>query len=146
MRLGLSLSRGASDRRPMRAALGLRTAVIAAGAAVLAVAVLESIGVRAATLALFAAAAIFCELLEGDRARAREPIDEQPLHLASAVHVAAILVLGTWPATLVAGGGAIAPRIFRGGSWSSVAFRAGGFALAALAGGIAFGVGGGHVG
>ena len=63
----------------MRPSVLLRVATIGAGLAVVVAATAESLASHLAALALLAAAAILCELLEGDRARAREPVDEPEL-------------------------------------------------------------------
>jgi HD-GYP domain-containing protein (c-di-GMP phosphodiesterase class II) len=99
------------------------------------------------TLALFAAAAILTELFEeSGRERAREPIATGQFRLASAVHVAAILMLGPWVAALVAATGVVAGALFRTPALRTALFRAATYAIATAAGGVAFRLAGGHVG
>jgi putative nucleotidyltransferase with HDIG domain len=97
-------------------------------------------------LALFAAALIVVDLVEdADRMRARGP-DAEPFRLDSALHLAAAIVLGPWPAALLAGGCTLGVRRLRGRSFEAVAFEAATLALATLAGGFAFLWAGGHTG
>ena len=99
------------------------------------------------TLALFLAAAILVALFEDtDRERTRGPIQPDRFRLASAVQIAALIVLGPWAGALVAAVGTIAGGVFHGTALRKVGFDAGAYALAACAGGIAFEVAGGHVG
>jgi hypothetical protein len=71
-------------------------AVIALGFAALGVAALKLLGGADWTpLALFAAALIVTELVEdADRIRTREPSDFETFRVASALHIAAAIVLG----------------------------------------------------
>ena len=82
-----------------------RAVTIALGLAVSLIAALELFrGVDWTAFALFAAALIVVELVEdADRIRTREPVDASPFRLDSALHLAAAIVLGPWPAALVAG-------------------------------------------
>ncbi len=123
-------------------------AVVALGFAALGVAALKLLGGPDWTpLALFAAALIVTELIEdADRIRSREPSDFEPFQVASALHIAAAIVLGPWPAALVAGGSALGVRRLRGRSWRAVSFEASTVTLATLAGGYAFLLAGGHSG
>src|SRR5919199_4378944 len=67
------------------------------------------------TVALVAAALVAVELLEeSEPARRREPLVTHPFRAASALHVAAIVVIGPWAACLVAGLAALAVRALRG--------------------------------
>ena len=94
--------------------------------------------------ALLLAAAIACEVVDSaERGRLREPTPEQALRLVSAVHIAAIVLVGPWSAAIVAAGGIIGARVPRRSAWTAVFFDAAGFSLAALAGGAAFAVAGG---
>ena len=120
---------------------------IAAGCAAIAVAFARLPSAPLTALALLAAAAILSEVVEeSERGRLREPVDEQPLRLVAGVHIAAAILLGPWFAALVAGGGMIVARTFRGVAWRFSAFQASAFALASLSGGEAFLGVGGHVG
>src|SRR5207249_2250601 len=97
-------------------------------------------------LALFAAAALAAELLEEpESARVREPVGSGVFRVASGVDLAAVIVLGPWRGALVAGAAAVAARFLRG-SLRSALFQASAFALATLAAGYAYGLGGGVAG
>jgi putative nucleotidyltransferase with HDIG domain len=123
-------------------------AVIALGFAALSVAVYKLAGGADWTpLALFAAALIVTELIEdADRIRSREPTDSEPFRVASALHIAAAIVLGPWSAALLAGGSALGVRRLRDRSLRTVSFEAGTATLATLAAGYAFLATGGHTG
>ena len=129
-------------------ALSSHAAVIALGFAALGVAALKLLGGADWTpLALFAAALIVTELVEdADRIRTREPSDFEPFRVASALHIAAAIVLGPWPAALLAGASAFGVRRLRDRSLGTVAFEAATVTLATLAGGYAFLAVGGHTG
>jgi putative nucleotidyltransferase with HDIG domain len=118
----------------------------ALGLAALAVAAVKALDTGAAALALFAAAVIVCELVEDDSRRSREPTETQPFRLASALHVAAVVVVGAWPGALVAGVGALVVQPLRGRRIRHAAFEAAAVTLAALAGGYAFTLAGAKVG
>jgi HD-GYP domain-containing protein (c-di-GMP phosphodiesterase class II) len=99
------------------------------------------------TLALFLAAVILVELVEeSDHERSRGPIHLERFRLASALHVAALIVLGPWAGALVAGVGVAAGRLFRGTSLHGLLFDSGAASLSAGAGGVAFVLAGGNVG
>src|SRR6478736_3326579 len=124
-------------------------AVIALGFAALAVAALNLLtGVSDWTaVALFAAALIVTELVQdADRIRTREPSDFEPFRVASALHIAAAIVLGPWPAALLAGASAFGVRRLRDRSLGTVSFEAAAVTLATLAGGYAFLAAGGQTG
>ena len=123
-------------------------AVIALGLAALVVAALKLLGGADWTpLALFAAVLIVTELVEdADRIRTREPSDFEPFRVASALHIAAAIVLGPWSAALLAGGSAFGVRRLRDRSLGTVSFEAATVTLATLAGGYAFLAVGGHTG
>jgi putative nucleotidyltransferase with HDIG domain len=129
-------------------ALSSHAAVIALGLAVLGVAALKLLGGADWTpLALFAAALIVTELVEdADRIRTREPSDFEPFRVASALHIAAAIVLGPWSAALLAGASAFGVRRLRDRSLGTVSFEAATVTLATLAGGYAFLAVGGHTG
>jgi putative nucleotidyltransferase with HDIG domain len=120
--------------------------VIAFGFAALAAAAFELLGGAAWTsLALFAAALIVARLIEGaDRIRTREPTALEPFHVDSALHIAAAVVLGPWPAALLAGVCTLGVRRLRGRSFQTVCFEASALMLATLGGGYAFLWAGGH--
>src|ERR671930_66161 len=104
------------------------------------------IGLGLAAL-LFAAALIVTELVEdADRVRTREPSDFEPFRIASALHLAAAVVLGPWPAGLLAGGSALGVRRLRDRSLRAVAFESAALTLATVGGGFAFLAAGGHTG
>ena len=129
--------------RPLRPVLG----IILVGCAVVVVGARKSLDVSLTTLALFLAAAIVTELVEeSDRERSREPIEQEPFRLGSAVLVAAVLLLGPWSAAVVAVAGAVAGAALRAAPLRTGLFRASAFACAAAAAGVAFHVAGGHVG
>ena len=129
--------------RPPRAVLG----TILIGLTTLGVGAWKAFDAPRTTLALFLAAAIVVELFEeGGRERSREPVETERFHLAAAVQVAAILLLGPWVAALVAIVGVAAGAIVRARSIAAVVFRASAFAVATAAAGLAFRAAGGHVG
>jgi putative nucleotidyltransferase with HDIG domain len=123
-----------------------RAATIALGFAVFVIAALELFrGVDWTALALFAAALIVVELVEdADRIRTREPAASPPFRIDSALQLAAAVVLGPWPAALLAGGCTLVVRRLRGRSFTAAAFEASSLALAAGAAGYAFLWAGGH--
>jgi putative nucleotidyltransferase with HDIG domain len=129
--------------RPSRAVLG----TIALGAVAVLASLVQARDVALTPLALFLAAAILVELFEEpERERSREPVEGERLRLATAVQVAALLVLGPWAGMLVAAAGTLAGAAFRGVQARAAAYTASANALAALAGGIAFHVAGGEPG
>src|SRR3954447_5264591 len=124
-------------------------AVIALGFAALAVAALKLLGGVDdwTAFSLFAAALIVTELVQdADRIRSREPADFEPFRVAAALHMAAAIVLGPWPAALLAGAAAFGVRRLRDRSLAAVSFEAATLTLATLAGGYAFLFAGGHTG
>jgi HD-GYP domain-containing protein (c-di-GMP phosphodiesterase class II) len=99
------------------------------------------------TLALFLAAAILVGLFEdSDRERARGPIHPDRFRLASAVQIAALIMLGPWSGALVAGVGTVAAGLFHGTALRRVVFDSLAYAGAACVAGLAFEVAGGDVG
>src|SRR6059058_4232486 len=99
----------------------------------------------AAGLAVLGAAALAAELLEEpDASRVREPLGPGAFRVASGVDLAAVIVLGPWRGAFVAGAAALVARLLRG-AFRPALFQAAAFALAALAAGYAFVLGGGHV-
>jgi putative nucleotidyltransferase with HDIG domain len=99
------------------------------------------------SFALFAAAAILAELLEESAGeRSREPVQIPRLHLASAVYIAAIVVVGPWSAALVATVGGLAGAITGPVAIGRGLARTGAYAAATAAAGVAFELAGGDVG
>jgi putative nucleotidyltransferase with HDIG domain len=129
-------------------ALSSHAVVIALGFGALGVGALKLLGGADWTpLALFAAALIVTELVEdADRLRTREPSDFGTFRVASALHIAAAIVLGPWFAALLAGGAALGVRRLRDRSLGAVSFEAATLTLATLGGGYAFLAVGGHTG
>jgi HD-GYP domain-containing protein (c-di-GMP phosphodiesterase class II) len=129
--------------RPSRSSL----ATIALGLGVLGLSFFKVSDRSLTTLALFLAAVILVELVEeSDRERSRDPSQPERFRLASAVHVAALIVLGPWAGALVAASGVAAGSLFRGTAFRGLLFGSSAAAIAACAGGIAFEVAGGDVG
>jgi HD-GYP domain-containing protein (c-di-GMP phosphodiesterase class II) len=119
---------------------------VAAGVGVCVAGGLAAAGEPLTALALFGAAALAAELLEEpENARVREPLGPGVFRVASGVDIAAVIVLGPWRGALVAGAAALLARLMRG-PLSLGAFQASAFALASLAAGYAFELGGGRIG
>jgi HD-GYP domain-containing protein (c-di-GMP phosphodiesterase class II) len=119
---------------------------VAAGVGVCVAGGLAAAGEPLTALALFGAAALAAELLEEpENARVREPVGPGVFRVASGVDIAAVIVLGPWRGALVAGAAALLARLMRG-PLSLGAFQASAFALASLAAGYAFELGGGRIG
>src|SRR5262249_19777794 len=98
------------------------------------------------TLALFLAAAILIGLFEdADRERPRGPIYADRLRIASAVQIAAVVMLGPWwaPAAAV---GTVAAGLFHGLGLRKVGFDGLAYAGAACVAGFVFEAAGGDVG
>jgi putative nucleotidyltransferase with HDIG domain len=129
--------------RPPRAVL----ATIVLGLATVGVGAWKAFDAPGTTFALVLAAAIVVELFEeAGRERSREPVETERFHLAAAVQVAAVLLLGPWVGALVAAAGVAAGAIVRGRAFVDVCFRASALALATAAAGVAFRIAGGTVG
>jgi hypothetical protein len=119
---------------------------VAAGLGVTVAGAFAAVGRPLTALALLGAAALAAELLEDpDSGRVREPVGPGVFRVASAVDLAAVIVLGPWRGALVAGLAALLARLVRG-SWRFAAFQASAFALASAAAGYAFALGGGVAG
>src|SRR5712691_3078770 len=143
-----SLSGGlpVADRTPMRPSRS-SLATIALGFGALVFSTVKVSEVSHTTFALFLAASILLELFEEpDRERSREPIRPKRSGLASAVHVAALIVLGPWAGALVAAAGVAAGALFRGTPVRGLLFDSSAYGIAACAGGVAFEAAGGNVG
>jgi HD-GYP domain-containing protein (c-di-GMP phosphodiesterase class II) len=129
--------------RPSRAVLG----TIALGGFAVLASLWEVREVALTPFALFLAAAILMELFEeSDRERSREPSGAERFRLGAAVQIAAVLVLGPWAGALVAAAGIAAGALFRGTQAFTASFTAASYALATLAGGLAFRIAGGDTG
>jgi HD-GYP domain-containing protein (c-di-GMP phosphodiesterase class II) len=126
-------------------ARALRAATIVAGAAALVAAALQAPLEATATLSLLFAGVVLAELLE-ITGQADADVEQPKFSFSSAVHLAAVLLLGVWAAVLVAVVGVLVVDRLRKAPWGKVAFNAGVFALAALAGGAAFVAAGGSPG
>lgn len=128
-------------------ARALVAGTIAAGAAVLAAAPWMAAEAQLGTLALLGAAVVLMELMQvPSDDGSPDTGDAGPLSFSSAVHVAAILVIGPWTAALVAAFGVLAVDRLRGAPWRQIGFNGSVFALAALTGGFAFRLAGGESG
>ena len=130
----------------MRARLHTTLGTIGLGFAVLVASAAKTAQDAGTTVALFAAAAILAELWQGgrDELSAGES-EERPFSLVVPVQVAAVLVLGPWPAALVAGAAALAVRRLHESSWPAICLRASLASTATLAAGFAYELSGGHV-
>src|SRR3954469_11970157 len=119
---------------------------VVAGIAVVAGGVLSAAGRPLTALPLLAAPALAGGVLEEpESARVREPLGPGVFRVASGVDLAAVIVLGPWRGALVAGAAALLARLIRG-PWRSAAFQASAFALASVAAGYAYVLGGGVAG
>jgi HD-GYP domain-containing protein (c-di-GMP phosphodiesterase class II) len=99
------------------------------------------------TLALFLAAAILVGLFEDSgRERLRGPIQSERFRLASAVQIAAVIMLGPWWGALVAGVGTIAAGLFHGVATRRLCFDGLAYCGAACVSGLVFQAAGGDVG
>jgi HD-GYP domain-containing protein (c-di-GMP phosphodiesterase class II) len=121
-------------------------ATIAAGLGVAVAGALTAAHRPLTALALLGAAALAAELLEEpETGRVREPLGPGIFRVASGVDLAAVIVLGPWRGALVAGAAALLARLLRG-PWPLAAFPASAFALASVAAGYAYLLGGGATG
>jgi HD-GYP domain-containing protein (c-di-GMP phosphodiesterase class II) len=99
------------------------------------------------TLALFLAAAILVGLFEdSDRERLRGPMHPDRFRVASAVQIAAVIMLGPWWAALVAAVGTVAAGLFHGVLLRKVWFDSLAYGGASCIAGLVFEVAGGDVG
>lgn len=126
-------------------ARAFRAATILAGAAVVVAAALQAPRSATATLALLLAGVVLAELLQVS-SEAYDDVETPTFSFSSAIHLAAVLLLGPWAAVLVAAFGVVTVDRLRGSRWNKVAFNAAGLALAALGGGLAFTAAGGTIG
>ena len=124
----------------------LALATIAAGLGVAAAGALSAANQPLTALALLGAAALAAELLEEpENSRVREPLGPGVFRVASGVDLAAVIVLGPWRGALVAGAAALFARLIRS-SWRTAAFQSSAFALASVAAGYGYILGGGTSG
>jgi HD-GYP domain-containing protein (c-di-GMP phosphodiesterase class II) len=112
---------------------------IAVGCLIVGVALVEGAGAPFAMLALFAAGVIVTELFQvpGDDT-SLDPADRHWFSFSSGVHVAAVVVLGPWPAALVAVIGIVIVDGLRGSAVQKLAYNASVFALTVVLSGYAF--------
>jgi hypothetical protein len=129
----------------MRARLHIALGTMALGLAVLAVAAIKAAFDPSTTLAVFATAAILVELWNGWDEFGADAVEERPFTLLVPVQIAAIMVLGPWPAALVAGVAVLSVRRVHGSSWPAICLGASLGATATLAAGFAYELTGGHV-
>jgi HD-GYP domain-containing protein (c-di-GMP phosphodiesterase class II) len=121
-------------------------ATVAAGLGVIAAGALAAAGRPLTAVTLLGAAALAAELLEEpDDLRSRAPAGPGAFRVASAVHIATVIVLGPWRGALVAGAGVLLGRAGRS-SWRNASFDAAAFALTSVAAGYAFVLGGSEPG
>src|SRR5919204_5459902 len=123
---------------PQRARV-LLSGTIALGALTVLVASFRTGSGSLRLLAVLAAAAALSELftIPADMG-SLHPLDAHGFSLSAAIHIAAILILGPWPAALVAAFGVLAADSLARVPLHKVAYNASVFSLAALAGGFAF--------
>src|SRR5712691_915081 len=117
------------------------------GATAIAIAVVRMPSSSLRALALLAAVAALSELftIPADEG-SLNPLDAHGFSFSVAVHLAAVLIVGPWPAAIVAAFGVVATDSFRRTGLHRVAYNASVFALAAVAGGLVFEALGGHPG
>src|SRR6059058_2600385 len=136
----------AGGMRSLFRRLGSVASIVLAGG-VLNLAVFEALRASPEKLALFAAAAIAAEALQRvDDELLPDALQGERFTLAAPIQIAAILVAGPWVAAAVAGWSMVGVGFFRDGSLLNVLRRAAAVAVAALAGGVAFGLAAGVVG
>ncbi len=129
-----------------RAAPALVGLTLAAGLAAGAAAGLQAAALPPSTLALLAAAVVAAELFEvSPPARSLDPPSGN-FSFSSGIHMGAALLVGPWAAALLAGIGVLFADTVRGSAWRKIGFNASVFALATLAGGLAFEALGGTAG
>ncbi len=98
-------------------------------------------------LALFLAAAILVGLFEDSEGeRLRAPMQADRFRIASAVQIAAVVMLGPWWAALVAAVGTVAAGLFHGVALRRVCFDSVAYAGAAVVAGLVFELAGGDAG
>jgi putative nucleotidyltransferase with HDIG domain len=120
-------------------ARALLVGTLVAGAGTVALALVRSLHESPTTLALLAAGVVATEVFQvpGDP-KAIDPVERQSFSLSFAVIGAAALILGPWPAALVAPLGVIVVDSLHGQRPHKIAFNASMFSLMGLAGGSAF--------
>ena len=131
----------------MRTLLHAPVATIGVGFGILAAAAAKTADHPRTTVAVFAAGAIVAELWQaGWDDVSAGGAEERAFSLTIAVQVAAILVLGTWPATLIAGVAVLVVGRLHESSWRAIALRTTLSATATLAAALSYELSGGHVG
>ena len=130
----------------MRARVHTALGTITLGFVVLAASAIKAAQDPSAELAFVAAAAIAAELWCGWDEFGGEATEERPFTMLVPLGVAAILVLGAWSATLVAGVAVLAVGRLYQPSWPAICLRAALGVLPTLAAGAAYSLAGGHVG
>lgn len=113
-------------------------ATLVVGCVTFAVAAVKATTAQPTALALLAAAVIVAELIEV--AQPARSLDPPPgnFSFSSGIHMGAVLLVGPWPAALIAGAGVVVSDTLRGSAWRKIGFNATVFALASLIGGFAF--------
>jgi putative nucleotidyltransferase with HDIG domain len=120
---------------------------VAAGTVVVSTAAVNALSAPLGLVALFAAGAILAELFQvPGEDNSLDPADQHWFSFSSGVHVAAVIVLGPWPAALVAVFGVVVVDGLRGSAGKKIAYNSAVFALAVVAGGFVFTTFGGDPG
>jgi HD-GYP domain-containing protein (c-di-GMP phosphodiesterase class II) len=120
---------------------------IVAGTAAIVASAFGARGEEIAVVALLCAAAIIAELFQvSSDESSLDPIDAPTVSFSSSVHIGAVLIAGPWTAPIIAVVGVLVADGLRQAPLRRLAFNAAGFALATLAGGLAFELLGGRAG
>jgi hypothetical protein len=120
---------------------------VAAGAAVVLVALSRVGSFSLGTLTFFAAAALLTELLVIPQDEASlDPRDTTAFSFSGSIHIATVLVLGPLAGSLVAAWGVLSADGVRAKPWKQILFNASAYAIAALVGGYAYVGAGGEPG
>ena len=120
---------------------------IVAGTAAIIASAFGARGEEIAVLALLCAAAIVAELFQvSSDESSLDPVDAPTVSFSSSVHIGAVLIAGPWTAPIIAAAGVLVVDGLRRASFRRLAFNASGFALATLAGGLAYQLLGGRAG
>src|SRR5687767_33495 len=129
-----------------RRRLGNGVSILLAGA-LLNLAAFQALRVSPEKLALFAAFAIAAEALQRrEHELLPDALGGERFSLTSPIQIAALIVAGPWVAAAVAGWSAVSVGLFREFDSRKLLLRASALAVAALAGGMAFGMAGGVIG
>jgi HD-GYP domain-containing protein (c-di-GMP phosphodiesterase class II) len=120
---------------------------IVAGTAAIVASAFGARGEEIAVVALLCAAAIVAELFQvSSDESSLDPVDAPTVSFSSSVHIGAVLIAGPWAAPIIAAVGVLVADGLRRAPLRRLAFNAAGFALATLAGGLAFELLGGRAG